>query len=204
MFRSNAYRLRSNRPGRKPAAGFTLLEVMVSTLIFGTVSIAVMGAFVFLGENMTRVMYTQQLQENSRRAFYLFNQDASKATKITTATDSTVILTLPSTTVKYAYDSSAQTVTRSQPSDGSGTVSIVLKNLTSFDFNYFNSAGTAITVPQSASSSYKPIKSVQFSFISSLGGRTATGTAIYRTTTRFQAVSPIVYLRNSASNGLLP
>lgn len=186
------------------AAGFTLAEVMVATLIFGTVSVAVMGAFLFLGTSMTRMVYAQQLEENSRRMLYVFTQDVSKATKVTTASDTTVIVTQPSTTVKYLYDSSAQTVTRYQPDDGTGTTTILLKNLTTFDFDYFNNAGTTITVPQSPSASYKAIKSVQYSFTSSLGTTTAGGNAIYRTTTRYQTVSPIVYLRNSAANGLLP
>jgi prepilin-type N-terminal cleavage/methylation domain-containing protein len=191
-----------NRTGS--SAGFTLVEVMVATLIFGTVSVAVMGAFLFLGTSMTRMVYAQQLEENSRRMLYLFTQDVGKATKTTTATSTTVILTLPSTTVKYLYDSSAQTVTRYEPDDGSGTTSILLKNLTAFEFDFFDNAGTAITVPQSPSSSYKAIKSVQYAFTSSLGTTTAGGLTIYRTSTRYQTVSPIVYLRNSAVNGLLP
>jgi prepilin-type N-terminal cleavage/methylation domain-containing protein len=190
---------------KRPAAGFTLLEVMVSTLIFGTVSVAVMGAFLFLGTSITRMAYAQQLEENSRRAFYLFNQDVTKATKVSSAADATLILTLPSTTVKYAYDSSAQTVTRYQP-DTSVSGSIVLKNLTAFDFNYFNNAGTSITVPQSASTSYKAIKAVQFSFTASLGTTIANvaGTSIYQTSTRYQTVSPMVFMRNTAPRDLLP
>ena len=197
---------RSKEPRRhSAAAGFTLLEVLVSTLIFGTVSVAVMGAFLFLGTSMTRMAYAQQLEENSRRAFYLFNQDVTKATKVSTASDATLILSLPSTTVKYAYDSSAQTVTRYQP-DTSGSGSIVLKNLTAFDFNYFNNASTSIPVPQSASTSYKAIKAVQFSFTASLGttiGNVA-GTSIYRTSTRYETVSPMVFMRNTAPKDLLP
>lgn len=193
MFRSNGH----SRPSA--AAGFTLLEVMVSTLIFGTVSVAVLGAFVFLGENMTRMANAQQLEENSRRLFYLFNQDVGKATKVdTTYSSSTnLVLTLPSTTVKYAYDSSAQTVTRYQPyTNASGT--ILLRNLTAFGFSYFNKAGTSVT------STNNNIKGVQFSLTSSLGSTTATGAAIYRTTSRYQTVSPIVFLRNTSTNSLLP
>lgn len=178
-----------------------MLEVMVSTLIFATVSVAVMGAFVFLGTSMTRMLYAQQLEENSRRAFYLFNQDVGMATKVTTATDTTLALTTASaTTVTYTYDSSAQTVTRT----AGGTSTIILKNLTVFDFNYFNNSGTVITVPQSPSSSYKPIKAVQFSFTATLGTTTSSGASIYRTTSSFQTVSPMVFMRNTAVNGLLP
>jgi prepilin-type N-terminal cleavage/methylation domain-containing protein len=175
----------------RSAAGFTLAEVMVATLIFGTVSVAVMAAFLFLGTSLTRMMYAQQLEENSRRMFYLFNQDVTKATMVSTASDATLTLTLPSTTVTYAYDSSAQTVTRTS----GGTSSIVLKYLSAFDFNYFNKAGTQVTVN---------IKGVQFSFTASLGSTTSTGASIYRTTTRYETVSPIVYLRNTSTNSLLP
>jgi prepilin-type N-terminal cleavage/methylation domain-containing protein len=189
----------SNAPDRRrrAPAGFTLLEVMVSTLIFGTVSVAVMAAFMFLGTSMTRLVYAQQLEENSRRMFYLFNQDVGMATKVTTSTDSTLILNTTSSTVKYAYDSSAQTVTRSQPSDGSGTVTVLLKNLTAFDFNYYNKAGTQVTAN---------IKAVQFSFTTSLGTtiNNVAATSIYRTAAQYQTVSPRVYLRNTTVNTLLP
>jgi hypothetical protein len=170
-----------------------LLEVMVSTLIFGTVSVAVMAAFAFLGTSLTRLVHAQQLEQNSRRAFYLFNQDVGMATMVSTASDATLALTLPATTVTYAYDSSARTVTRTS----GGTSSVVLKNLTAFDFNYFNKAGTQVSVN---------IKGVQFSFTASLGTEIGgvAGTAVYRTASRFQTVSPIVFMRNTAPNSLLP
>lgn len=176
------------------AGGFTLLEVMVSTLIFGTVSIAVMAAFAFLGTSLTKLVYQQQLEENSRRAFYLFNQDVGMATKVSTSSDATLALTTASAaTVTYAYDSTAQTLTRT----AGGSSSIVLKNLTAFDFNYFDKAGVQTTVN---------IKGVQFSFTgglsTQLGG--AAGTSVYRTSARYQTVSPIVFLRNTAVNSLLP
>jgi Tfp pilus assembly protein PilV len=185
----------SKRPDRRASTGgFTLLEVMVSTLIFGTVSIAVMGAFAFLGTSLTRLIYSQQLEENSRRAFYLFNQDVGMATKVSTASDATLVLTTASaTTVTYTYDSSAKTVTRT----AGGTSSIVLKNLTAFNFNYFDKAGTQATVN---------IKGVQFSFTAGLSTQLGgvAGTSVYRTSTSYQTVSPIVFLRNTSANSLLP
>ncbi len=200
MFRCNEHK-RIGRPARgAPTAGFTLLEVMVSSLIFGTVSIAVMAAFLFLGTSMTRMSYAQQLEENSRRAFYLFNRDVTKATKVSTASDAILILTQPATTVKYTYDSSAQTVTRYQP-DTSVTGTIILKNLTAFDFNYFNKASAQLTTAPMLN-----VKGVQFSFTASLGSTIngVSGTSIYRTSTQYQTVSPIVFMRNTAINSLLP
>ena len=200
MFRCNGHK-RIGRPARgAPTAGFTLLEVMVSSLIFGTVSIAVMAAFLFLGTSMTRMSYAQQLEENSRRALYLFNRDVTKATKVSTASDAILILTQPATTVKYTYNSSAQTVTRYQP-DTSATGTIILKNLTAFDFDYFNKAGTALTTAPMLN-----VKGVQFSFTASLGSTIngVSGTSIYRTSTQYQTVSPIVFMRNTAINSLLP
>ncbi len=200
MFRCNGHK-RIGRPARgAPTAGFTLLEVMVSSLIFGTVSIAVMAAFLFLGTSMTRMSYAQQLEENSRRALYLFNRDVTKATKVSTASDAILILTQPATTVKYTYDSSAQTVTRYQP-DTSVTGTIILKNLTAFDFNYFNKASAQLTTAPMLN-----VKGVQFSFTASLGSTIngVSGTSIYRTSTQYQTVSPIVFMRNTAINSLLP
>ena len=200
MFRCNEHK-RIGRPARgAPTAGFTLLEVMVSSLIFGTVSIAVMAAFLFLGTSMTRMSYAQQLEENSRRAFYLFNRDVTTATKVSTASDAILILPQPATTVKYTYDSSAQTVTRYQP-DTSVTGTIILKNLTAFDFNYFNKASAQLTTAPMLN-----VKGVQFSFTASLGSTIngVSGTSIYRTSTQYQTVSPIVFMRNTAINSLLP
>ncbi len=217
---------------RRGLQGFTLLEVMVSTLIFGTVSIAVMAAFLFLGTSMARMVYAQQLEENSRRALYLFNQDLTKATKVTpdnTSPNDKLVLTLPSTltsatpahtvthTVTYQYYSTTQKVTRTtvdidttaSPNVTTTVASDVLKNLTAFDFNYFSVSGTSLTASQwtaatSTPASYTPIKAVQFSFTASLGTTTATGTSIYRTQTSYQTLSPIVYLRNTSNRDLLP
>lgn len=223
MFRCNGHRP-PGRLGQGPRqAGFTLLEVMVSSLIFGTVSIAVMAAFLFLGTSLTRMSYAQQLEENSRRAFYLFNQDVTKATKVSTASDATLVLSLPTTTsgthttthtVTYSYAQNATSLkmelTRilvdTDTDSATGTVVItstpvvsrtVLSNLSAFDFNYFNKAGTLVTMN---------IKGVQFSFTASLGSTISgvSGTSIYRTSAQFQSVSPIVFMRNTAINTLLP
>ena len=124
----------------------------------------------------------------------------TKATKVSTASDAILILTQPATTVKYTYDSSAQTVTRYQP-DTSVTGTIILKNLTAFDFNYFNKASAQLTTAPMLN-----VKGVQFSFTASLGSTIngVSGTSIYRTSTQYQTVSPIVFMRNTAINSLLP
>ncbi len=174
----------AHRP-TKATRGFTLAELLVAMSISGVVFAGILAAYTFLGRNLTRLVNTQQLEAASRRTFYLFDQDASAATQVTTATGTQVVLVLQSgastTTVTYTYNSSTGILTRT---DASGS-SVLLSNLTAFDLNYYNSAGISTTSTLS-------VKEIDLTF-SSAFGNSASGTQ-----SQYTAVSPRLILRNKA------
>lgn len=167
--------------------GFTLVELMVSVALSTMVFAGILGGFTFLGRNMTRLMNTQEQDVSGRRAFYLFTRDISLATAVSSATNTSMSLTVPTTsgtttTVAYSYNTTNGTLNRV---DG-GNSTVLLRNLTALDFNYYNKAGTSITP------SLLSVKEVEMSFTSAVGN-SASGTQA-----RYTAVSPRLVLRNKA------
>ncbi len=148
---------RSNAPKRnRTAAGFTLLEMMVSVTISMVIFLAVLGAYYYLARNLTRVANTQSLEVATRRATYLFTRDVSTAKQITaSATQITLSVPVPPgyKTVVYNYvvtngvgvltrtatpASAAEDVT-----DSSLPQAQILSGLTAFNFNFYGADGSA-------------------------------------------------------------
>lgn len=164
--------------------GFTLPEVLIAVGLSGILFAAILSAYLFLGRNLTRLVNVHQQEVASRRTLRQFTDDASAAISLTTATSSQLALVKPTasgtTSVSYAYNSSAGTLTRT---DATGS-RILVSGLTAFALTYYNEGGTVITpAPQS-------VKSVELSF------STAVGSSASGTLARYVVVSPRVVLRN--------
>jgi len=117
----------------------------MSALITAIVFAAVMSAYTFLGRSLIRLGNADSLESGVRRTLYYFGQDAAAATAVTTANASQLVLSLPSGTVKYTYDSVGQTLTRYSPSSSSTGLAL-LSGVTSFTFDYYQSDQTTATV----------------------------------------------------------
>ena len=79
---------RSARVPRRQA--FTLLEVMVVTVISGIVFAGVLSAYIFLGRGLMRQGNEEQLESRSRQALYDFTQDMSAASAVISANATTL------------------------------------------------------------------------------------------------------------------
>ena len=163
----------------RPAGGFTILELMVSTLITAIVFSAVISAYVFLGRSLIRVGNADSLESGARRTLYYFRQDAATATAVTTAGASQVTLSTPNGTVSYTYDSVGQTLTRVNTS---GTLAL-LSGVTTCKFDYYDSSQTATTTPA-------VVKLVDFV------ATTTNGTLASGSESHFSFASPRMVLRN--------
>ena len=164
--------------------GFTLVEVMVATSLAAILLTAVLGAYLFLGRNLTRLVNFQGQDVYSRKALRYFTTDVSSAIQLTTTSDVALTLTKPTAganvTVSYSYSSGAGTLMRTE---GATTVK-VLTGLTAFSFTYYSESGTVITgSPQS-------VKAVEFSYTS------AAGSSGSGTRASYTSVSPRVLVRN--------
>jgi Tfp pilus assembly protein PilW len=163
---------------RSGSGGFTLVEIMMVTLISAFVFAGVLSAYIFLGRGLMRQANEEVLESRSRLALYYLTQDVSAATAVTAenpgtrVTGTQMTLTTPtSSSIVYSCDWSGGTsngILNRQV--GSGPVLKLLTNLTSISFGYYDITGSSVSVPTSAPT-YKQfnIKQINLSFTSTAG-----------------------------------
>ena len=175
---------------RRQHAGFTLVELMVGLALALMVLAAVTSSYLFMGRNLSRLVNQQTLETQSRLMLQHFLQDVRMASSVTSPSATGFTLTVPTstgtTTVVYAYDSSAKTLTRTP---ASGNARVLLQNLQSLSFTFYD-AGTTVTnyVDSVAIAS---IRQVSYAFTAQIGS-SANGTL----TPLFQGASPKVLMHN--------
>jgi prepilin-type N-terminal cleavage/methylation domain-containing protein len=184
---------------RANPAGFTLVEVLVSTSLAAMVLAAVLSSFVFLGRNLTRLANYHTLETKGREALAYLQRDLAIAETVksgTTPTASSVTLVLPAGEVTYTYDGTAGSLRR-QAAAGANPDFQLLKNdrctCTTFAFDYQTVTGGAPTSQLDASSNVPyGIKQIRVRFVLATPGTEADAT---RTT--YSAVSARFLLRNT-------
>jgi len=202
---------RSSTKNRKlPPAGigaFTLLEVMMVTMISAFVFAGVMSAYIFLGRGLARQVNEQGLESRTRLALYWMTQDVSSASSISPGqvpsstgpgpwpyTVFTLVVPGYSGNVSYLLDWSkgaAQGVLERQV--GSGTYLTLLTNLSSISFTYYDVTGNSVSVPASVPAIYSPqinVKQVSMAYT------TTAGTASTGAQSNLTMVSPRVIMKN--------
>jgi prepilin-type N-terminal cleavage/methylation domain-containing protein len=186
-----------------PQGGFTLLEVMMVTVISSFVFAGVLSAYIFLGRGLARQVNEEGLESRTRLALYWFTQDVSTASTITAqnpgsgVTGNLITLWVPSlgNSVTYACDWTGGTgfglLTRQVGS--SGTKLTLLTNLSSFSLGFYDLAGNAITAPTAAPTTPQiDIKQVYMAYT------VTAGTAFTGAQSNLTIVSPSVVIKNKA------
>jgi prepilin-type N-terminal cleavage/methylation domain-containing protein len=118
--------------------GFTLVEVLVSVAIASITLTGIMSTFVMLGRSSYNAGSYSIMEAQSRRALEMFSEDARRASAITWTSSQNITFTVNSlsgtttitSSVRYVYDSTAKTFSRT-----SGTQTLVLMRDVS-DFMY--------------------------------------------------------------------
>jgi hypothetical protein len=149
---------------------------------------------------------TQRVEASSRRAFAQLAKDVNSATKITSATTTTLGLTLPSgKAVTYTYSVPSGTaynrgtLIRREDADVTlvsnidTTVKTSTNPQTSFQFNYFDPSGNLI-LPSSASA-LACIKEIELTFFSAYTSDKQTSADNLKKSS-YAAVSPRLALNN--------
>lgn len=181
-------------------AGYTLVELLVGVSLSLVVLAAVLSTYTFLGRNLIRLANQQGLDAEARRALDYFKQDTRMASAITNPSETALTFTRSTstgnTTATYNYYSTATTVgglaiaagslTRTTPA--SSTPLILLRNLQTFSFTYYNGSDVGVTDFTNKISS---IKKVAVTFTSQTGDATlGTLTPVYK------GASPRLSIRN--------
>ena len=161
--------------------GFTLLEILLAAFISAFVFAGVLSAYSFMGRSLIRLGNAQQIEAGSHEALFYFTKDVSAAKSITTATTSDLLMTVPSGTVEYVYNSGTGTLTRSV---NSGTATTLVKGITSFSFEYYDAS-------QAATTTAAVVKMADFKLTSGNGVGTSGSLSDYA------VASPRVLMRNT-------
>jgi Tfp pilus assembly protein PilW len=177
---------------------FTLLEVMMVTLISAFVFAGVLSAYIFLGRGLARQINEQGLESRSRLALYWFTQDVSSASAIASQnpgsdmTGDQFTLTIPSSSnsVTYHCDWTGGAGLGKLERVSGGTTLVLLTNLSSITFGYYDATGAVVTAVASNTSTQMKIKQVYMTYTTTAGVQ-STGAQ-----SNLTVVSPRVVMRN--------
>lgn len=181
-----------------PPAGFTLVEVLISSALAAVLMAAVLSSFVFLGRSLTRLANRQTLEAKGRQALTYLRADFALAQAVksgTTPTSSSVTLTLPAGEITYTYDSTAQRLRR-QANFGPNPDLSLLQNdtcvCTAFAFSYYTTTnGTPTSQVTAGVEVPYSIKQIQVNFTLQ-----TPGTASPATQSTYDVVSSRFLIRN--------
>ena len=153
----------SRSAGRRPASGFSLVELMIAISVLAVIVLAVTQILMTSGKAESRTVRRARIQGDTRQTMFLMATEIRQAgadpanppigvVGLATAEDrrirvradlngNGVIETAePSEDVTYAWDSTAKVITRDP---GSGAA-VVDSNVTAFAFTYFDNAGVPV------------------------------------------------------------
>lgn len=148
-------RLRPRRSARRADRGLSLLELMISVsllaIFVGAVYESVIAGLRVVSASARREEVRGQLVfalERFTREVYLAD-DVDDADQLEGTDTGEFQFDTPSTNnIEYTYDASADTLSRRV---GSGTAQIIARYVTSFDLDYYDSAGAQLSEPVSGS-----------------------------------------------------
>ena len=149
----------ASRPSaHRPAAGFTLVEIMIGSSIGSFVLLGILSAFLTLGRSGARLFNYNVMETESRRALDEFSQDVRMASDVVWNSSSSITLTVPdnytsnANQVTYAYDSSTTGATKTSfyrtPSNSDATdvtsKTVLVHNVTSCIYKRYDRSTPAV------------------------------------------------------------
>lgn len=141
---------RRHSSSARSAAGFTLVEVLISTGLSAMVLAGVLSAFLFLSRSGAQASYYNDMQRDVRNALEKFTGDLRMTSAIAWNGSQSITLTVPNNytstanQVTYAYDSSTTGTTAGcfyyapGSAAANGTRTVLARNVVSFAFARFD------------------------------------------------------------------
>jgi Tfp pilus assembly protein PilW len=137
---------------RRPATGFTLVEVLIATTLSTFVLAGVLSTFIFLTRSGFRSSGYSEMEAEMRRGLETFARDARNATDVHWNNTQSVTLTVNGAAVTYAYDGAATGATAASfyrvPGDAGSTQprTVLIHQLDpSFAFRRYKLAQAGVT-----------------------------------------------------------
>ncbi|MDB4385566.1 prepilin-type N-terminal cleavage/methylation domain-containing protein [Opitutaceae bacterium] len=127
-------------PVLKTTDGFTLVEVMISSVLATIILSAVLSMFLFLGRSSANIINYAEMESQARRGLEFFAQDTRQSSDLVLNSTSSVTLTVGASTITYAFDSSTGDFTRTM----GGVTSVLLEGITTFTFSGYKITGATV------------------------------------------------------------
>ena len=163
--------------GRNRASGFTLLELLLAMGLLGVVAAVAYDAVIVGLRATSAAAQREELRQQLAAALDRMARDMAVASDVDEAQDGRFQFDTPAVNdVDYVYDGTDQELSRD---DAAGAPRDILRYVTAFDFNYFDSSGTQLSTPVSGSAE-DTIRVVQIIATMNRGTETITvATAVY-------------------------
>lgn len=124
----------SGRPPLARAAGFTLIEMLITMGIGGIVFGVVGFVSLFFARNFIFVGNHCDLQQASRVALEQFKNDTRSAVSVSSATESSIVLlNADGSTIQYTYSPDSKTLSRL----AGGATRVLIRDLDSMTFSTY-------------------------------------------------------------------
>lgn len=195
--------IKNRRTRADSERAFTLLEVMMVTLISAFVFSGVLSAYIFLARGLARQVNEQSLESRTRLALYWFTQDVSSASSIaaqspgatTTGDQFTVTVPGAANSITYRCDWSAGVDYPKLLRISGGTTLVLLTNISSISFGYYDITGNSVTVPSTngTTASATPILNIKQLYMTYT---TTAGAKVSGAQSNLTVVSPRVVMKN--------
>jgi len=136
-------------PNRR--GGFTLVELMIGASLGAFILAAVLSTFLFMGRSGANVQNYNDMESQARSALEIFAQDTRQASGIVWTDANTVVLTVGTDLVTYAYSSTSKnfrrTVVDTVPNpDVTTSNRVLITGITSFSFSAYNITGANVPI----------------------------------------------------------
>jgi prepilin-type N-terminal cleavage/methylation domain-containing protein len=175
--------------------GFTLVELLLATVLSALVFAGIFSAYLFMARNLTRLANSQQQQVQTRHAFLQVAKDVNEAIAVPSASDVALVLSLSGGgTVTYTYNPSLQILSREYPA---GTTKTLIDNLTAFSFVYYGKYGPTALSPSPGVISNPSVNVGRIE----IHYRSAVGSAVNGTSSATSVVSSRMVLRAKTNLG---
>ena len=134
----------------KDKRGFTLLEVLIVVVLFGLLMGTVQETVVVGLRQVSAADKREEIRQRLTSALDRLTREISMADNVNAAQSGRFQFDTPSVNnVDYVYDSSAGTLSRD---DASSPLAVIVRNVTSLDFNYFDASGAQLSEPVAGAS----------------------------------------------------